>query len=622
MRRSLALLLATAAVALGPLDGETAGRGPRPKTPPAGSPRSRPAGTAAGLVALWPGDGSPRDELDRHHGTAVGRVAYTADRHGKPKSAFLFNGRDTFVRISDHDQLDTDDAFTLAAWIRLRAYADENGHRPFIFAKWLSSPSPGDYHLEVLNTGQLGMTVAHSEKGHVEHRIAAKTVVQRNTWMHVAATFDRGEMRLYINGRLAAAERSAAVKHTHRGEYTNDHVSIGGLWNNHYNLDGAVDDAGIWNRALGAAEVMALALDLPAAAPAYVARTVSGDRIVTRANAVLVGTVENKALTVITAYGKRTFPAARIVGLLAVDARESAAGRTGRPRVRILLTDVQVLLGVLADHTVVLSTPARKTFRLRAADIRECGFRIAAGNPGNVRPRSPVVVLRSGERAGRRQDGRAWRAIGRNGSILTAELLPEKFTLTLRLGARLTVDRRDVLALTWPVGLASAAEHASVVLRDGDRFIGRIADASFTIRTAVGNATIDPAGLLQASFGAAGSVDAQLWDGTTVVGRLVNDTVTLEIAGGRRVTLGADRLATISRPFPRPPTDVLRKVEALIRQLGDASWKRRAAASEALVRIGAGIVPVLRSHADDPDPEVQTRLHAVLVALGAKPAAK
>jgi hypothetical protein len=100
--------------------------------------------------------------------------------------------------------------------------------------------------------------VANTDSGYVVDDCLSKAMAPLNRWTHVAATFDKGEMKIYVNGVVGASKVSEKVKHTDRNEYEHDDLHIGGNWQNHYLLDGAMDEIMIFNRALTEDEIAAL----------------------------------------------------------------------------------------------------------------------------------------------------------------------------------------------------------------------------------------------------------------------------------------------------------------------------------------------------------------------------
>jgi len=218
----------------------------------------------AGLVAYYPADGDTQDASGNgHHGVNKG-CSWTAGRFGDPKGAFLFDGRRRLVRIEDSPKLDTDEAFAVSAWIRPRAYVDAAGRASGILYKWYScpwqgQPGKGDYGVFLGGDGRLCFQVANTDKEFISDAVASESAIPTNVWSHVAATFDQGAMKLYINGHLARSKVSERVKVTSREEYTHDCVTFGGLWDGDSSFNGAIDEVRIYNRALYRGEIRRLA---------------------------------------------------------------------------------------------------------------------------------------------------------------------------------------------------------------------------------------------------------------------------------------------------------------------------------------------------------------------------
>ena len=125
-----------------------------------------PTGPTRGLVACYAFDENTKDSSCLgHHGTLTGNAALGEDRSGQAKRSLNGNRSSGFMQIPDRNDLDTDEAFTLSAWVYPRNYFDVRGedYSGFIVAKWQSSPFIGDYILRINSTGTANLMVSHSK---------------------------------------------------------------------------------------------------------------------------------------------------------------------------------------------------------------------------------------------------------------------------------------------------------------------------------------------------------------------------------------------------------------------------------------------------------------------------
>jgi hypothetical protein len=227
---------------------------------PAGAIRGIRASVLSGIVAWWSADGNAEDRWNTHHGT--GDFSLVADRHGRPNSAFNFAESGQIIKVDDHPRLDTPERFSLAAWIRPSAFRGTDGKNPFLISKWYTRPRAGSFLFGLDVQGELRLCVATSEEGFVERELLTEPgSIPLGRWTHVAATFERGQVALYIGGHLAASAYFEDVQRIEPTEYSHDDITIGGFWNKLYNFQGAVDEIMLFNRALSAAEIANLAQD-------------------------------------------------------------------------------------------------------------------------------------------------------------------------------------------------------------------------------------------------------------------------------------------------------------------------------------------------------------------------
>lgn len=97
--------------------------------------------------------------------------------------------------------------------------------------------------------------------GTTARKLASPTALTANTWYHVAATFDGSTMKLYLNGVLDAS-MAVSGSATASGIFT-----LGRNYDSARILDGWLDEARAWTRALTPAEIAANACLVPGLTP-------------------------------------------------------------------------------------------------------------------------------------------------------------------------------------------------------------------------------------------------------------------------------------------------------------------------------------------------------------------
>ena len=533
---------------------------------------------ADGLVGLWLGDGNAKDSLGRHHGTIKQNVTYTSDRHGQANSAFGFKGKGGLITVPDHDKLDMDDAFTLSVWVKPNKFVDRSIGYAQVLSKWVySNMGNGDYILYISVDGRPGLFVAHREKTHTEDRLQARSAVPRGAWTHLAATFDHGRISIYINGKLGATKTSATVKHTSRREYEHDYITIGAKWDGKYSLDGAIDEVVIWRRALGAEEVLTVArarslADLLSTLVPDITRKTTSDLVQLKDGSAIAGDIVNDAYLLSATFGKVKIPAKRVVGF--------TADRTKAGQLRFLLIDGQVISGTLRDQTVQIKLSRRAPLKVPPGKIVQCGYRVTQKKPAVLRVSGSTVSLLNGDRfiwtggldklvlktpytaiglpaksiaalVSTRRDGKppTHRVRLANSSTMSGTLVAGKVTLKLQLGPEIAVDTANLLRVSCPGSTAAPVAAATVKMRNGDCLLAKLVGDALTIKTDFGEAKIKPGDLRITVFDPKkpGQVVATMSDGTTLRGRLIEQTLTFAVTGGGpTVKVTAVQIASIS----------------------------------------------------------------------------
>jgi Tol biopolymer transport system component len=191
----------------------------------------------SGLVSWWDGDGDANDLMNRNQGTMVNGATFATGLVGQ---AFGFDGVDDYVSAPGMS-IDSLQQLTIEAWVKLNSMPPRIERFVSIWGekavlRYDGGNGPGQLHFYMVIDG-LG------------RHIRVNNVLLTGVFYHVAGTYDGSVMRLYLDGVDVG---SLAVAGT---------VGVGGgvlLSTSGEPLDGLLDEAAIYNRALSSAEIQAI----------------------------------------------------------------------------------------------------------------------------------------------------------------------------------------------------------------------------------------------------------------------------------------------------------------------------------------------------------------------------
>ncbi|MCE5328400.1 MAG: hypothetical protein LLG01_18520 [Planctomycetaceae bacterium] len=285
----------------------------------------------------------------------------------------------------------------------------------------------------------------------------------------------------------------------------------------------------------------------------------------------LMGTLLNESYSIETLFGRLDVPADRVLGL-ACPARED-------PQIMMALTDGQVVAGKWLSGPLQLTTVNGSKVSIELDRLASASYRLS-DEKGETFPALPAVaVLRDGQRLAFKADGAdltfqtqygsfklspadltalhldtpnsgLHRAVLTNGSILSGLLTAKSQTLALELDKTLTVESLLIERMLFSREKPASAPQwqAAVVLRNGDRLFGRIAQDAITVETTSGPMAVAPKDIEQAQFAGdlPDSVQITLHSGTNVSGQLTAAALQFEPASGMKLLLPIAHLRSLS----------------------------------------------------------------------------
>ena len=201
-------------------------------------------------MSWWKGDGNALDSVGGNHGTLYNVTNYAS---GEVQQAFTFNGVNQWVEIPDSPSLNPTNALTVEVWV----YVSGNPNTDVAAVIYKFSPVDVSLNKYQIAThyinGQLHFYPVIMLPGWTY--FDGKTVIQFNTWYHVAMTYDGSSLSLYVNGALdgsIAASGPIIPKPVP--------LRIGGASTGPWFFNGRVDEVSLYDRALTASEVQAIYL--------------------------------------------------------------------------------------------------------------------------------------------------------------------------------------------------------------------------------------------------------------------------------------------------------------------------------------------------------------------------
>ena len=204
-----------------------------------------------GLVGQWKMDGNAKDSTpNSNHGTVTG-ATLTTDRKGQANKAYSFNGSTDYIDAGDTNSDVTTAGVSVTAWVKFTS--DAAGVDYGIVSKKTGFTDASGYFL-IYENNQLYFNVGFSG-GYRELAGGASGANLGTGWKHVVGTTDGTNMYIYVDG-VQTNTRSDTNANIAANAQT---LRIGETgFGARYWLNGSIDDARVYNRALSQVEITAL----------------------------------------------------------------------------------------------------------------------------------------------------------------------------------------------------------------------------------------------------------------------------------------------------------------------------------------------------------------------------
>ena len=205
----------------------------------------------SGLVGHWSFDETTGteagDSTGNNPGTLVNAVTNPVRRAGPVGGALNFDGNNDRVEVNDSASLDITETLTLATWVRADAFESWDG----LITKGQSNVA---YGLSFTSDGRLAFQANYGSLtgGNGSSFHYSNASINTSQWHHVAVTYDGNNVQFYIDGQLDSTRQADIAFGTN-----NEALILGAdLTGSH--LDGELDDARVYDRALSAEEITQL----------------------------------------------------------------------------------------------------------------------------------------------------------------------------------------------------------------------------------------------------------------------------------------------------------------------------------------------------------------------------
>ena len=216
-----------------------------------------PSSLTAGLVGYWPFCGNANDASGNgNNGTPINGAALTTDRFGNSNSAYSFDGVNDYIEVPHSNSISITGDITMSAWVRTNGSNGQN-YQTIISKRetywtWEYNMTLSYHNNIVHNTKLIGSRAIGAGQ---QEQVWSNTPYSQNQWEHWVVNISGGQLKIYKNGILDISQSFSMVPFSQICPLLFGRNSLADMSEQFF---GSLDDIGIWNRALTAAEIQQL----------------------------------------------------------------------------------------------------------------------------------------------------------------------------------------------------------------------------------------------------------------------------------------------------------------------------------------------------------------------------
>lgn len=197
------------------------------------------------IISYWKMDGNANDAVSTNNGTATSVTFSTAN--GKINEGAGGMTTSSKIEVPSASDLNPTSALTISCWVNVTSTTNQ-------YHTFFAKGNVAQYIFRI--EGPTGKIELYLKIGGVLRNVRAPSALTTGSWQFISATYDGSAMKLYTNGSEVASASFSGSIGTGTAVLGIGHDITDNGSNVH--LIGAIDEVGMWSRALTSGEISTL----------------------------------------------------------------------------------------------------------------------------------------------------------------------------------------------------------------------------------------------------------------------------------------------------------------------------------------------------------------------------